>query len=195
MVKSRHTVKDDARTALLAAAREAFAQGGQAAVAVIPVCEAAGLTTGALYHHFQNRSGLLRALIEDVAAWVAQQAVKAMEPETDDWAKLRAGVNAVLDACLEPVVRNTYNEAPSIVGLEEWRAIEESKTGVLLVETLLRLQQRGALKPVSIPLLASMVKGAIVEGAMSITRSAKPKQTRREAGQLLDAMLAALRVD
>lgn len=195
MVKSRNSERDDARAALLEAARAAFARGGQAAVTVIPVCEAAGLTTGALYHHFKNRQGLLRALIEDVAAWVAQQAVKAMERERDDWSKLRAGVNAVLDACLEPVVRNTYNEAPTIVGLDEWRTIEESKTGVLLVETLLRLQARGALRPISVPLLASMVKGAIVEGAMSITRSPKPKQTRKEAGELLDAMLAALRAN
>lgn len=193
MVKApRSEKKDDARAALLKAAWKAFAEGGQAAVAVIPVCQAAGLTTGALYHYFGNRQGLLRALIEEVAAWVAERARAAMEGERDDWKQLRAGVHAVLDACLEPVVRNTYNEAPSIVGLEEWRAIEEGKTGVLLVETLQRLDERGGLKPVSIPLLASMVKGAIVEGAMSITRSPSPKKTRKEAGALLDAMLAAL---
>ena len=116
-----------------------------------------------------------------------------MEGIDDDWEQLRAGVHCVLDCCLEDEVRVTYNEAPSIVGLDEWRRIEESKTGVLLVTTLLRLQQDGLLKPLSIELLAAMVKGAIVEGAMTITRSSKPKRTRAEAGELLDALLESVR--
>ncbi|MBM4781418.1 MAG: TetR/AcrR family transcriptional regulator, partial [Archangiaceae bacterium] len=162
-------------------------------VEVVPICEAAGLTTGALYHHFGNRNGLLRAVVEAVAESVATKAAKAMEGIDDDWEQLRAGVHCVLDCCLEDEVRVTYNEAPSIVGLDEWRRIEESKTGVLLVTTLLRLQQDGLLKPLSIELLAAMVKGAIVEGAMTITRSSKPKRTRAEAGELLDALLESVR--
>ncbi|MER2561248.1 MAG: helix-turn-helix domain-containing protein, partial [Myxococcaceae bacterium] len=58
---------EDARAALLAQARAAFASGGSAAVEVVPICKAAGLTTGALYHHFGNRNGLLRAVVEAVA--------------------------------------------------------------------------------------------------------------------------------
>lgn len=184
---------EGAREALLAEARAAFASGGSAAVEVVPICEAAGLTTGALYHHFGNRNGLLRAVVEAVAESVATKAAKAMEGIDDDWEQLRAGVHCVLDCCLEDEVRVTYNEAPSIVGLDEWRRIEESKTGVLLVTTLLRLQQDGLLKPLSIELLAAMVKGAIVEGAMTITRSSKPKRTRAEAGELLDALLESVR--
>lgn len=184
---------ETAREALLAEARKAFARGGQAAVEVVPICEAAGLTTGALYHHFVNRQGLLRAVIEAVADSVAQKAAKAMEGVEDDWEQLLCGVHRVLDCCLEDEVRVTYNEAPGIVGLEEWRRIEESKTGVLLVTTLARLQSAGLLKPLSIELLASMVKGAIVEGAMSISRSPKPKRTRKEAGELLDALLQSVR--
>ena len=184
-----------AREALIAAARHAFAKGGAAAVEVIPVCKAAGLTTGALYHHFKNRQGLLVAVIEAVAAGVAESAAAAMEGVSTDWEKLRAGVHCVLDCCLEDEVRHTYNEAPSIVGLEEWRRIEEAKTGVLLVTTLARLQAAGALQVPggSLPLLAAMLKGAIVEGAMSITRAPRPRVARKEAGVLLDALLQSVR--
>lgn len=183
----------DGRGAVLAAAREAFARGGQVAVEVVPVCKAAGVTTGALYHHFGNRNGLLRAIVEAVAESVSTRAAEAMKASDDDWAQLLAGVHCVLDCCTEDEVRMTYNEAPSIVGLDEWRRIEESKTGVLLLATLTRLRDAGLLAPWSLELLAAMVKGAIVEGAMTITRSPNPKKTRLEAGKLLDALLDSVR--
>ena len=70
----------------------------------------------------------------------------------------------------------------------------ESKTGVLLVQGLQAVEATGTLRPVSLALLASMVKGAVVEAAMSITRSKQPKKTRREAGELLGVLLQGLRI-
>lgn len=191
MTKAGVTIEK--REALLVAARKAFEDGGHDAVEVLPVCAAAGVTTGVLYHHFGNRQGLLRALLEDVANLVAQRTRLAMSKATTPWGRLEAGITQVLDCCLEPLVRNAYNQAPSIVGLDEWRAIEEARTGVLLVETLIELQQAGQLKPLSLPLLASMMKGAIVEGAMAITRSDKPRAARKEAQAVLEVMLSAVR--
>lgn len=192
-IKPRAQEAERTRHVLLATARARFAQGGQAAVAVLEVTAEAGLTTGALYHHFQNRQGLLQAVLEEVAQSVADRAAEAVATKTDGWEQLRAGVDAVLDCCLEPEVRNAYNEAPAIMGLDEWRRLEESKTGVLLVAVLSQLANDGRIKKVSLPLLAAMVKGAIVEGAMSITRAEHPKKVRREAGALLDALLSGLK--
>jgi AcrR family transcriptional regulator len=181
------------RLKLVSHARMLFAEGGQAAVGVIEVSKSAGVTTGALYHHFAKRQDLLRAVLEDVAGSVAERSLKAMTGHDDPWERLTVGITAVLDACLEPDVRFAYNEAAAILGLEEWRAMEESKTGVLLVQGLLAVKATGHLKPVSLELLAAMVKGAMVEAAMSITRAARPKQVRREAGELLEVLLAGLR--
>lgn len=194
MVKPRAKEAEHSRTALINAARRRFAKKGQAGVEVLPVTRDAKLTTGALYHHFGSRQGLLRAVLEDTAALVAERARVAMAGHSDTWQQVNAGVQAVLDACLEPAVRMTYNEAPSILGLDGWRAMEESHTGVLLVGTLARLEAEGGLVPgMSLPLLASMLKGAIVEGAMFITRSKQPKVARKEAGELLERMLLAAR--
>lgn len=194
MVKTRDSEAARTRAKLVAHARKLFAKGGQAAVGVIEVSKAAGVTTGALYHHFGKRQDLLRAVLEDVAGSVATRAVDAMEGCDDPWDRLMLGVNAVLDACLEDDVRLAYNEAASILGLDQWRALEESKTGVLLVQGLMAVAATGKLKPVSLELLAAMVKGAVVEGAMSITRAKHPKKLRREAGELLHALLDGLRV-
>jgi AcrR family transcriptional regulator len=193
MVKTRDSEAARTRAKLVKHARKLFAKGGQAAVGVIEVSKAAGVTTGALYHHFAKRQDLLRAVLEDVAGYVATCALEAMKPEHSTWERLTVGIGAVLDACLEDDVRLAYNEAPAILGLDEWRALEESKTGVLLVQALVALAQEGQLKKVSLELLASMVKGAVVEAAMSITRSKQPKKMRAEAGELLQAMLSGLR--
>lgn len=194
MVKTRESDAARTRVKLIAHGRRLFARGGQAAVGVIEVSKAAGVTTGALYHHFANRQDLLRAVMEDVAASVAARAVEAMTGRDDPWDRLMAGVTAVLDACLEGDVKHLYNEAASILGLERWRALEESKTGALLMKGLQAVAKTGQLKPVSLSLLAAMVKGAVVEVAMSITHSKQPKKTRREAGELLQALFEGLRV-
>ena len=195
MVKTRESEAARTRSKLVFHARRLFARGGQAAVGVIEVSKAAGVTTGALYHHFSKRQDLLRAVLEDVAASVATRALEAMRGHDEPWKRLMLGITAVLDACLEDAVRMAYNEAASILGLDAWRALEESKTGVLLVQGLMAVRATGQLKPVSLELLAAMVKGAVVEGAMSITRSKKPRKTRREAGELLHALLEGLRIE
>jgi AcrR family transcriptional regulator len=190
----KSTSPEQTRSNLVRHARRLFAKGGQRAVGVIEVSRAAKVTTGALYHHFKNREALLRAVLEDVAQSVADRAAEAMQPHTDPWARLEAGINAVLDLCLEPDVKLAYNEAAAILGLEAWRQLEEAKTGALLMKSLFEVAATGSLKPVSLELLAAMVKGALVEAAMSITRSKAPKRLRAEAGTLLQALLAGLRV-
>ena len=193
MVKTRDSEAARTRAKLLTHARRLFGRGGQAAVGVVEVSKAAGVTTGALYHHFAKRQDLLRAVLEDIAGHVARRALDAMAGHAEPWDRLMFGITAVLDACLEPDVRRAYNEAAGILGLDAWRSLEESKTGVLLVQGLVAVAKTGELKPVSLELLAAMVKGAVVEGAMSITRARYPKRVRREAGELLAALLQGLR--
>lgn len=181
------------RANLVRHARRLFARGGQRAVGVIEVSKAAKVTTGALYHHFENRQALLRAVLEDVAQSVADRAAQAMARHTDPWARLEAGIEAVLDLCLEPDVRLAYNEASAILGLEAWRQLEEAKTGALLAQALATVAATGQLPRVSLELLASMVKGALVEAAMAITRSKTPKKMRAEAGAMVRGLSLALR--
>lgn len=158
---------------------------------VLAVARDARLTTGALYHHFGSRQGLLHALLEDTAGWVAAKAAAAMHDVEDPWARLTLGAKAVLDACLEPAVRMTYNEAPSILGLEGWRELEASKSGALLLATLVQVEREGRLTSASLPLVATMLKGAIVEAAMWITQSETPETAHSEAVRLLERMLEA----
>ena len=84
------------RAALIAAARELFARDGYAAVATEEIVRAAGVTRGALYHHFAGKAELFSAVYEDVERRLVEQiAQSAMASATDPLQALlvgRAGV-------------------------------------------------------------------------------------------------------
>ena len=68
------------RADLIAAAQELFAQRGFEKTSVRAIVEAAGVSKGAFYHHFESKMGLLNALVED---FVIQQMEK-VRPIVDD---------------------------------------------------------------------------------------------------------------
>src|SRR5215469_4180014 len=63
----------DTRAAVLRAARELFAENGYTGTGTEDIVARARLTRGALYHHFGDKAGLFRAVMEDVAAELAYQ--------------------------------------------------------------------------------------------------------------------------
>src|SRR3989440_10061763 len=113
------------RSTLIATARELFAQRGYAAVGTEEIVRAAGVTRGALYHHFAGKKELFEAVYEDVERQLVEQiAASAISSATDPLAALHAGAQAFLDACEDPAVqRIALVDAPSVLGWEQWREI------------------------------------------------------------------------
>src|SRR5437016_5521869 len=93
---------DTTRRALVAAARRLFAERGYAETPTGAVVEAAGVTRGALYHHFRDKTALFRAVYEDLEGEVVARVVAGIEGITDPLAMLHRGAEAFLDACLDP---------------------------------------------------------------------------------------------
>src|SRR5438270_10007194 len=108
---------EETREALIAEARTLFAQRGFAAVGTEEIVRAAGLTRGALYHHFESKEDLFRAVYERVEQeLVGRIASDAMSAE-DPLAALHVGARAFLDACEDPAVQQiTLLDAPSVLG-------------------------------------------------------------------------------
>src|SRR5438046_7597406 len=80
------------RAALIAAARELFATRGYAAVATEEIVRAAGVTRGALYHHFAGKQELFQAVYEAVEEQlVADIGAVALAAASDPLEALRAG--------------------------------------------------------------------------------------------------------
>ena len=116
------------RTALLAAARQLFAERGYAGVGTEEIVQRAKVTRGALYHHFRDKRDLFRAVHEaaeaELAATIGEQI--AADVPTDALEALRTGVRTFLDACTDPsMARITLVDAPSVLGWQEWREIDE----------------------------------------------------------------------
>ena len=89
------------------------------------VCDRAGVTRGALYHHFPGKESIFRAVCEDVAADVTRQVVVAAAEEPDAWGRLSVGCQAFLDACAEPAVaRILLSDGPSVLGWDGFREID-----------------------------------------------------------------------
>src|SRR5579885_2891538 len=65
------------RRALLDSARSLFGERGYAGTSVDEVVRHAGLTKGALYHHFRDKDDLFRAVVEEVKLEVTTSAANS----------------------------------------------------------------------------------------------------------------------
>lgn len=178
------------RTALVTAARPLFAQRGYAGVGTEEIVRAAGVTRGALYHHFADKKDLFRAVYEDVERELVDQIAKGALSAADPLEALRAGSQAWLDACEQPGIQQiALLDAPSVLGWEEWREIGMRYGFGLVQGTLQAAMDAGLLEPQPIRPLAHLVLGAIDEAAMLVARSDDGGKTRREVGESVERFL------
>jgi len=183
------------RAALVAAARELFAERGYAGVGTEEIVHRAGVTRGALYHHFADKEDLLRAVLHDLARELAEASAAAALKQTDQWRQILAAVDAFLDACIDPAIqRIMMTDAPSVLGWDEWREID-SQYGLGLVKaSLANAMETGLIARQPVDPLAHLLVGALDEAAMYISRAADARVARREMGESIERMLNGLRV-
>jgi AcrR family transcriptional regulator len=183
------------RAALVAAARGLFAQRGYAAVATEEIVRAAGVTRGALYHHFAGKLELFEAVYEDVERELVERiAQSAIASAADPLAALQAGAEAFLDACEDPAVRRiALLDAPAVLGWERWREIGLRYGFGLVQATLQAAMDAGLVEAQPVTPLAHLLLGAIDEGAMLIARADDGGTTRAQVGASVARFVDALR--
>ena len=178
------------RAALIAAARELFAQSGYAGVGTEEIVRAAGVTRGALYHHFEDKKDLFRAVYEEIERELVEQIAEVAVSAPDPIAALRAGAQAWLDACEEPAVQQiALLDAPSVLGWEEWREIGMRYGFGLVQGTLQAAVDAGLLERQPVRPLAHLIVGAVDEAAMVIARADDNGKTRAEVGESVERFL------
>ena len=183
------------RAALTAAARELFGERGYAGVGTEEIVRHAGVTRGALYHHFGDKKDLLRAVMHDLARELAEASATAALAETDQWRQILAAVDAFLDACVDPAVQQIMlTDAPSVLGWDEWREIDTQYSLGLVKASLENAMQTGLIARQPVDPLAHLIVGALDEAAMYIARATDPEAARREMGDSIERMLDGLRV-
>ncbi len=193
-VKDRRIAQGDAtRANLVVAARELFGERGYADTSIEEVVARAGLTKGAVYHHFDGKEGLFRAVFEQVYREVTDQAAaEFLGP--DSWEALLAGCALWIDAHLDPAVRRiVLQDARAVIGWDEVRTIENRFGAVALRGALRKAMHAGVLERQPLRPLALLLSGALGEGCLYIAETDDSALARTEVLALIERMLSAFR--
>jgi AcrR family transcriptional regulator len=194
-VTSRKAEQSDAtRSALLASARRLFTERGYAATSTNEIVESAGVTRGALYHHFPAKYDLFRAVFEQLEAELADQVARAALAGSDALEQLRLGCRAFLDTCLDPAVqRIVIVEGPAVLGWETWHEIEERYGHGLVVAGVAAAVEAGLVERQPVEPLANVLFGALAQAGMVVARADDPGAARTDMEAAMDRLLDALR--
>ena len=181
----------------MAAARPLFAVPGFADAALETIVRDAGVTRGALYHHFADKTELFAAVFEQVEGEMAARMADAIAAggQTDPVEVMRLGARFWLDACSDPEVqRIVLMDAPTVLGWERWSEIGTRYNIGVVTGLLTAAIESGAIPPQPVEATALTMLGAIREATLYIARADDPAQARADAGAVLDRLIDALRV-
>jgi len=190
----------DTRQALVDAARTLFTEQGFAATGTEEIVAAARVTRGALYHHFQDKTDLFRAVMEQIAREVAEHLIDAelSRPAApslaDAWDEVRDGLRAFLDLCVvtDDFQRIVLVEGPAVLGHEAWDDLVSRHGSNLLAEWLSRAVEQGRIAPVPIQPLTRLLIAMISESSLYIARADDRPAAREAMGTVLDRLLTGL---
>jgi AcrR family transcriptional regulator len=197
--KPTHRTKAEQRetttAALIAAARELFAERGYAAVGTEEIVQRAGVTRGALYHHFKDgKEQLFRAVLVELSAELVRQVVALASAAGDPFEELVVGCEGFLDACARPdVQRIMLVDGPSVLGWDVLREIDSGYALGALEAALQGAMDAGALSPAPANAVAHVLLGALDEAVMVIARADDQAAAREEMGKTVRRLLEGLR--
>jgi len=172
MARTKAQQRAETTAALLKQARKLFAARGYGDVGLTEIAEAAGVTKGALYHYFGSKQGIFRAVVESIQREVGEKVVRAADVAEDPWDQFVAGCVEFLRASSRPRVRRILLiDAPSVLGWNEWRAMDEANSARHLREALASLIEAEILPSQPIEPLTRLLSGAMNEAALWLADS------------------------
>ncbi len=179
------------RSALMTAARRLFTERGYDAVSAEEIVREAGVTRGALYHHFGGKAELLEAVYERLEAESTERVARiVLGSELHSPVEaMKAGVEAFLDECAEPELRQiALHDAPAVLGWDRWREIGAANGLGLIEASLAAAIEAGEIRELPVKPTAHLLLGALDEAAMLVARSDDPV-ARAEVTAVLVALL------
>jgi AcrR family transcriptional regulator len=177
------------RAALIAAGRTLFTEHGFAGAGREEIVERAGLTRGALYHHFASKEELFAAVYEEVERDLTEAVVVAAMGTSDAVEGLRLGAFAFLDAAATPEVRRiVLLDGPAVLSPEVQHEIAQRYGLGLVLEALRGADAAGRLVVGPVDLLAPVLLAALHEAATEIADGADPDGMRQVVESLLEAI-------
>jgi AcrR family transcriptional regulator len=178
---------------LIEVATGLFADYGYEGTSIEAVLAAAGVSRGALYHHFAGKEALFTAVLEAVSDRVTAEVTEVISGCTDPIDALRTGALGWIDLAGDPVIqRIMLVDAPSVLGWEQWRAMDEGRTVGAMRTMLQAVSDSGRLPQELVEPFSHMILAALDEAAMVVARAPDTRAAVAEERQAVEEFLARL---
>ena len=191
MVRRTRVEMEETRASLLATARKVFSERGYADTSMDDLTAQAGLTRGALYHHFGDKKGLLLAVVEQIDAEMDGRLQTISDSAADLWQGFRHRCRAYLEMALEPEIqRIVLRDARAVLGgasPDSQRHCLESMQGLIQ-----QLIHQGIVADACPQALASLIYGSLAEAAFWIADGDEGNARLVKAVAALELLLRGL---
>ena len=160
------------RGQLIEVATRLFTEHGYEGTSIEAVLAAAGVSRGALYHHFAGKEALFTAIVSAVSDRITAEINEAISDCTDPVDAMHTGALAWIDLAGDPVVQRVILvDAPSVLGWEQWRAMDEGRTVGAMRGMLQAVCDSGRLPQELVEPFSHMILAALDEAAMVVARA------------------------
>ncbi|TPL91836.1 TetR/AcrR family transcriptional regulator [Mesorhizobium sp. B2-3-12] len=194
MHRPRKEMIAETRAKLIAAARQAFGTIGYSEASMDDFTASAGLTRGALYHHFGDKKGLLEAVIAEIDAEMAARVNEVASRAPTRWQHFVDECTTYIEMALEPEIqRIMFRDGPAVLGDPAQWSNANACVGSM-TDHLIALQGEGVVVPgVDPESAARLINGASSQAAQRIANAKNPEATSRMVvaafKQLLEGLL------
>ncbi|OLU28193.1 TetR family transcriptional regulator [Pseudomonas sp. PA15(2017)] len=193
MVRRTRAEMEETRSTLVATARKVFSECGFADTSMDDLTARAGLTRGALYHHFGDKKGLLAAVVEQIDAEMDSRLQAISDSADDAWTGFRSRCLAYLEMALEPEFqRLVLRDARSVLG---GASPEAQRHCVESMQRLLdELIEQGVVEDTDSEALASLIYGSLADAASWIAEGDQGSARLARASSAMELILRGLLV-
>jgi AcrR family transcriptional regulator len=189
--RSNRERTETTRTALLSAARRLFIEKSYAETATPDIVAAAGVTRGALYHHFADKQALFRAVVEQEAAKVADEIERAAPASVKARDALLEGGRAFVAAMAAPGrTRLLLLDGPAVLGRAVMDEIDGRHSARTLREGLAIAMQEGGMTKLPLDALTALLSAAFDRAALAVEAGAQPADLNAALAAIIDGLFA-----
>ncbi|MEJ2900333.1 TetR/AcrR family transcriptional regulator [Acinetobacter sp. NS-4] len=171
----------ETRKKLIEVARRAFAEYGYADTSMDKLTAEAGLTRGALYHHFGDKRGLFAAVVDQIDSEMAEYSQTYLDQPDDLWEGLMLEGRTYIENALNPEFqRIVLRDGPAVLGdPAHWPS--QNKCLQSTRECVGQLLAINRIKTVDSEAAAVFLNGAAMNAALWVASSEHPEQVLPEA--------------
>lgn len=177
------------RSALIKAARALFATKGYADTSTPEIVTAAGVTRGALYHHFEDKLALFRAVVAEEFRATADQIEAASQSPASALDALKQGSRGFIAAMQqEGRARIMLRDGPAVLGQSELTQLDQSNAARTLREGLQDAMRSGELRTLPLDALTAQMSALFDRAALAISEGARPEDHLQVLDMIFDGL-------